>query len=148
MRSASALVAGLMLLATAPGCDEKLRDLTGPTPALQPTLSSIQRDIFNNADAAGRPACTSCHNTRFARFNGNLDLSEGNAFANLVGVPSRDKPGAIRVIPGDPANSYLVQKVEGAPGIVGDRMPKTGPFLTSGQILVIRRWIELGARND
>jgi hypothetical protein len=53
------------------------------------------------------------------------------------------------VIPGDPDNSYLVHKVEGAPGIVGQRMPRTaGPFLTPGQILILRRWIALGARND
>ena len=33
--------------------------------------------------------------------------------------------------------------------IVGGRMPRgTGPFLTDGQMLVIRRWIELGAKND
>jgi hypothetical protein len=53
------------------------------------------------------------------------------------------------VIPGDPDNSYLVQKLEGTQGIIGQRMPRTGgPYLTSGQMLVIRRWIQLGARND
>ncbi len=62
---------------------------------------------------------------------------------------SRGKVGAIRVIPGDPENSYLIHKLEGRPGIVGVRMPLIGPpYLTDGQILVIKRWIELGARND
>ena len=57
--------------------------------------------------------------------------------------------GAIRVVPGDPENSYLIHKLEGRPGIVGVRMPQIGPpYLTDGQILVIKRWIELGARND
>jgi hypothetical protein len=29
------------------------------------------------------------------------------------------------------------------------RMPQIGPpYLTDGQILVIKRWIELGAHND
>ena len=51
--------------------------------------------------------------------------------------------------PGDPENSYLIHKLEGRPGIVGVRMPRgTGPFLTAGQITIIRRWIELGAHND
>jgi len=28
-------------------------------------------------------------------------------------------------------------------------MPRgTGPFLTAGQMQIIRRWIELGAKND
>ena len=130
------------------GCDERLSDLTGPTPDLTPTFSSIQRDIFEAADSSGRPACTSCHNTRLARFNGGLDLSHDLAYANLVNVVSRDKRDAVRVIPGDSDNSYLVHKVEGRAGIVGDRMPRSGPFLGSGQILVLRRWIDLGARND
>ena len=66
-----------------------------------------------------------------------------------MNVPSRNKPGAMRVIPGDPENSYLIQKIEGAPGIVGERMPRTGgPYLTANQITIIRRWIELGAPNN
>ena len=32
------------------GCDEKLSDVAGPTPDLEPTLSSIQREIFNTTD--------------------------------------------------------------------------------------------------
>jgi len=31
---------------------------------------------------------------------------------------------------------------------VGDRMPRLGPYLSDGQIRIIRRWIELGAKND
>jgi len=55
----------------------------------------------------------------------------------------------LRVAPGDPENSYMIHKLDGRPGIVGQRMPRgTGPFLSDGQILVIRRWIELGANND
>jgi len=38
------LVAVAIALAGA-GCDEKLSEVTGPTPSLQPTLSSIQREI-------------------------------------------------------------------------------------------------------
>ena len=43
-----------------------------------------------------------------------------------MNVASRLKAGAIRVIPGDPENSYLMHKVEGRSGIVGLRMPFTG----------------------
>jgi hypothetical protein len=78
-----------------------------------------------------------------------VNLRSTASYANLVGVASRAKAGSIRVIPGDPENSYLVHKLEGRQGIVGERMPRTaGPFLTPGQMLVIKRWIELGARND
>jgi hypothetical protein len=66
-----------------------------------------------------------------------------------VNVASRGKPGAIRVIPNDPDNSYLVHKLEGAPDIAGSRMPRNSSvFLTDGQMLVIRRWIQLGAQNN
>jgi hypothetical protein len=130
------------------GCDESLPDITGPTPNLVPTFSSIQNEIFNNSDSSGRAACTQCHNAVGQLFNG-LNLAPAVAYANLVGVASRGKPGAIRVIAGDPENSYLIHKLEGRPGIAGLRMPFIGPpFLTDGQILVIKRWIELGARDD
>jgi hypothetical protein len=131
------------------GCDESLRDFAGPTPNLEPTFSSIQRDIFNARDAAGRAACTECHNVQGAILANNLNLTGPTAYAALVNAPSTGKPSAIRVVPGDPDASYLVQKIEGAPGIVGERMPRTGgPFLTPGQIAIIRRWIELGAANN
>ena len=51
-------------------------------------------------------------------------------------------------IPGDPENSYLIHKLEGRSTIAGVRMPLNGPYLEAGQILVIRRWIEIGAPNN
>jgi hypothetical protein len=138
----------VILTSLATACDEKLSDFAGPTPNLTPTFSSIQRDIFNAPDSSGRRACTSCHNAPGARFNGNLNLSDSTSYAALVSAASSGKRGAIRVVPGDPDASYLIQKIEGAAGIVGDRMPQSGPFLTAGQIAIIRRWIELGAQNN
>jgi hypothetical protein len=144
-------MAGAALLAVSIGsaaCDESLPSVTGPTPDLVPTFTSIQNEIFSNGDSSGRVACTQCHNAIGRLFNG-LDLSPQVSYANLVGVSSRGKVGAVRVIAGDPENSYLIHKLEGRPGIVGVRMPLVGPpYLTDGQVLVIKRWIELGARND
>lgn len=141
------LVAAIIVSSVA-GCDEKLRDFAGPTPNLEPTFVSIQRDIFNAQDSTGRPACTSCHNALLFRTNGNLNLSNSTSYASLVNVASNDKRGAIRVVPGDPDGSYLIQKLEGAPGIVGVRMPNGGPYLTANQIEIVRRWIQLGASNN
>jgi len=147
-RSTAAL---LLFTAIAAGvaCDEKLSDLTGPTPDLEPTFASIQGQILNATDAAGRQACITCHTDQGRTPAAGLNLREGASYAALVGPNSRNKPGATLVVPGDPDNSYLIQKLEGAPGIVGERMPRTGgPYLTSGQMLVLRRWIQQGARND
>ena len=84
-----------------------------------------------------------------ALFNG-LDLSPAVAYANLVDVAQpRQARRCCAWSPGDPENSYLIHKLEGRPGIVGERMPRgRARILTDGQMLVIRRWIELGARND
>ena len=131
-------------------CDEKLSSITGPTPDLAPTFTSIQQNIFTAADSSGRGACNSCHTAAGGRVPpAGIDLGSANAHAQLVNVASNAKAGAIRVIPGDPENSYLIHKLEGRAGIVGQRMPRgTGPFLTDGQMRVIKRWIELGALNN
>jgi len=138
---ASAVVCG--------ACDEKLSDLAGPSPNLEPTFSSIQREIFETTDASGRAACTQCHSDVGRNPSGGLNLRHDVAYANLVGVPSRGKAGSVRVIAGDVEHSYIVDKLLGTTGIVGERMPRTGgPYLTEGQITIIKRWIETGAKND
>ena len=131
------------------GCDEKLSDLTGPTPNLEPTFSSIQHEIFDNSDSSGRSACIQCHTNVGRNPSGGLNLTSSTSYAALVGTASLLKPGATRVVAGDPDNSYLIQKLQGSADIVGRRMPFTGPpYLTDGQIRVIKRWIEIGAPNN
>ena len=76
-----------------------------------------------------------------------LNFSAGvDSYALLVNVPSRQRPDLMLVAPGDPERSYIIHKLEGRPGIVGLQMPRNGPpYLTAGQIQVIKRWIEIGA---
>lgn len=136
------------ICATATGCDEPLSRVAGPTPNLEPTFSSIQRDIFEAADSSGRPNCTKCHNAVGQTFTAGLNLDHAVAYSSLVNVASTRKAGATRVIPGDPENSYIIHKVEGRPGIVGGRMPFSGPYLSDGQILILKRWIANGAPNN
>jgi len=139
----------LSLALTSVACDERLSDIAGPTPNLQPTLASIQREIFNASDSSGRLACTQCHTNVGRTPSSGLLLVDGQSFQSLVGQASRGKAGAVLVVPGDPDNSYLIQKLEGSSTIAGARMPRNaGPFLTAGQISIIRRWIQLGAKND
>lgn len=148
-RNAALGAFALLLGLTGTACDEKLRDLTGPTPDLHVSFGSIQSQIFQTTDSAGRTACTNCHTNVGRNPASGLNLLADFAYNALVNVPSRQKAGAVLVIPGDPDGSYLVQKLEGAPGIVGLRMPRNGPpHLTSGQMLVIRRWIQNGAQSN
>lgn len=133
------------------GCDESLQPIAGPSPNLTPTFSSIQRDIFESSDEAGRAACVTCHRPGgIGFFAVGLDLtSSASSYNGLVGVSSRQRPGVLRVAPGDPENSYLIHKLDGRQGIGGRPMPLNGPpYLTAGQIRIIKRWIETGAPNN
>ncbi len=132
-------VAAAMMVA---GCS-KSSSPTTPTPASTVTFSQqIQAQILN-------PACVSCHTDEGRTPAGGLNLKSGSAHASLVGVPSSAKPGAVRVITGNPSGSYLVQKLEGAADIVGLRMPRNGPpYLTDAQVALIRQWIQNGAPNN
>jgi hypothetical protein len=148
MNMRKAIVVMSLTLAVA-GCDESLSTVAGPTPDLTPTFSSIQRDIFEAADSSGRPSCSSCHNPNGGAFRQvGLDLSTSGSYDSLVGVASRQKTTLLRVVAGDPDNSYLLHKLEGRTDVIGARMPLRGPYLSDGQIAIIRRWIQLGARRD
>lgn len=148
MRRPGHIFFAIALAVGAAACDEKLSTIAGPTPDLEPTFASIQTNIFELTDSAGRNACVSCHNATGARFNG-LNLLHDVAYDQIVNVASQQKPTLKRVDPGNPDNSYLLHKVEGRSGITGGRMPFNGPpYLTSGQIVILRRWIELGAPRN
>lgn len=77
-----------------------------------------------------------------------LDLSSGKAYAELVNVASSECSGRTRVVPGDVANSYLINKITGVnmcPNTT--KMPKTGS-LSSTQIDTIAAWVCNGAPNN
>jgi hypothetical protein len=114
-----------------------------PSPAapLQPTFSSIRTQIFQNW-------CAACHSGLGRPPDGDVRLDANAPYDGLVNVPSVGKPGAVRVIPGDPNGSYLIHKLEGRSDINGSRMPAGGPFLPQGDIDVIRAWIAQGAPNN
>ena len=89
--------------------------------------------------------CTGCH--AGAGASAGMDLSLGASYSHLVGVASTEKPALVRVAAGNPQDSYLVMKVEGAPGIGGSRMPPGGALLPA-DIDRIRTWITQGAVDN
>jgi hypothetical protein len=103
--------------------------------ALTADFASIQAHVFT-------PICTACHAGGGAPQGLRLDAT--NSYTLLVGVPSTEVPAVLRVKPGDPDNSYLIQKLEGH-AAVGARMPFGGPYLDPATIGVIRQWITDGA---
>jgi hypothetical protein len=108
-------------------------------PALAPTLSSLQANVFT-------PICTQCH-TGSAAPHG-LALDAGVARGNLVDVPSVERGPLMRVRPGEPDSSYIVWKIEGRTTISGGRMPLGLQPLSPDVIAAIRTWIQNGAPNN
>ena len=89
-----------------------------------------------------------CHDAE-QREGGMWDLTdEESAWDALVGTPSNDVPGVLRVDPGDPDASYMFLKVTDRQfevGGAGDRMPPTGFALPEDDVELIREWIAEGA---
>jgi hypothetical protein len=112
---------------------------SGSLPPLSADFDSIQANIFT-------PICSVCHVGGAAPEGLRLDASD--SFNLLVGVPSTEVPALLRVKPGDPDNSYIIQKLEGH-AAVGAQMPfgcpSTQPCLTASTIAFIAQWITNGA---
>ena len=104
--------------------------------ALSADFQSIQDNVFT-------PICSRCHVG--ANAPQGLQLDQGHSYALLVGVPSAEVPSVLRVKPGDPTDSYLIQKLQNSSGIVGQQMPFGGPYLPQATIDVIKQWITGGA---
>jgi methionine-rich copper-binding protein CopC len=107
-----------------------------PGPAPNGDFQLIQDTIFG-------PICSGCHQGTNAPLG--LRLDAGNSYALLVNVPSAEVPGLMRINPGNPDMSYLVQKIQGN-AAVGARMPANGPpYLSQTQIDLVRGWVAAGA---
>jgi hypothetical protein len=75
---------------------------------------------------------------------GGMGLSPGREFGSMIDVVSYENPPMLRVLPGDPENSYVYLKVACEGGIVGDCMPN---YATHSATLakLFHDWIEAGA---
>jgi hypothetical protein len=128
----SLLVAGL--LAAGVGCGAS--DAPEPIP---PRLSAIETEIF-----AHNCTLSSCHGASAPQEGMSL---VSPTHARLSGVPSTEVPDMMRVAPGDPDGSYLLQKITSATPRDGVRMPPDQP-LPAHKIEAIRLWIAAGAQDD
>jgi hypothetical protein len=182
------VLVGFVLVTSWPGClakvndppDHPVEELDQRTVAVTPgpTLEYV-RSIFAKS-------CTNCHAGAFASEGltltpcggtmtsdtmtadtmgqGTMTADAGSASAHcdltdLVNVSSTEIPGRLRVKPGDPDNSYLVDKLRdqmcslttcGAgcpPGTFCQaRMPYGGPYLSDSDINFVAEWVRsLGA---
>ena len=119
-----------------------------PAPQNPPPPPPANTSLFQQVqDTVLTPNCTGCHAGPTP--SAGLLLTAGNSYARLVNMPSGQvpAPGAILVIPGDPQNSYLVQKIEGR-AAVGGRMPLGRAPLPQASIDLVRAWIAAGAQMN
>jgi len=135
-------IAALALAACGAGSGEGLDQngqplASGGAVPLQPTFASIQDNVFSV-----HCAIPGCHGGGSVQFG--LRLDKGFSYGNLVNVASPRDANLIRVIPGNPDGSFIIQKLEGTQTL-GDRMPDFGPYLPQSTIDVIRQWIAAGA---
>lgn len=139
------LAAPLALLVTTAACENNDAVL-GVAPGIVPGAAvSLSRDIQPIFTA--NCATSLCHVTN-SPLGAPMSLEAGKTFDENVGRPTLEIPSLKRIEPGSSSLSYLVLKIEGDPKIIGDPMPPGGPALDATVILLIRQWIDEGARNN
>ncbi|MBN1771925.1 MAG: hypothetical protein JXB32_11720 [Deltaproteobacteria bacterium] len=102
------------------------------------------RDPSFDADVAPllETRCGSCHGG--IRPSAGLALWPAERLADAATRGSTEWVGWRVLAVGSPERSYLLYKVTGSPGLVGERMPPGGA-LTRDQAAALERWIALGA---
>jgi hypothetical protein len=102
-----------------------------------PTFTQVQEVFTQNCAFSG------CHGD--VNTQEGMNLTAGQAFANIVNVPS-NQSGLDRIEPDRPDDSYLIRKIEGTGA--GQRMPAGAPALPPATIQLIRDWTAAGAPNN
>ena len=105
-----------------------------------PSLKFVQEVVFT-------PSCAKvqCHGQAYAS---ELSLRPGKAWESLVNAPSKAAPDRIRVVPGSPETSVLIEKISSSDPSFGERMPKEGATLSDAEIELVINWVAAGALDD
>lgn len=100
-------------------------------------FSDIQTKLFNVSCAL-----SGCHSG--SNPSGNLNLTSGSSYNQLVNVNSRENPSIKRVLPSSSSQSLLIRKLEGNGTTI---MPPSGK-LSQKIIDSVKVWIDKGALNN
>jgi hypothetical protein len=121
-------------------------------PGLQPSYASIDRDLFQVSCGIAGNQAFNCHSTAGAASSSFLDLS-GDPYPRLVGRtavnPLGDLKNLVLVKPGDPAGSFLIQKLRLTSAFdphLGSGMPANAPgSICASSVDAVAQWIQSGA---
>jgi hypothetical protein len=135
MRRFASLICGLCSIVLLGGCpgalsnpDDFVDGGTGPEPR-------SAQDVFDDSCAT-----VGCHDD--VTLAGELDLLSPGVESRVVDVASKaiGCETDILVVAGDPDNSYMMDKINGAFGICGSQMPLLDT-LPPDDVEIIRQWI-------
>ena len=167
--AALGIVASFSLLAcgskddpAAPACANKF-DYSSYSTTAAPTIADIDGILQTSCALPTCHGATATATNKEAPFLGNIGKASDAATQmkikmGLVGVASGDSDLKY-VVANDPANSWLMRKIEGThtaacgntckgdtkAGPCGESMPNGGELLASGDIEKVRAWIKSGA---
>jgi len=110
---------------------------------MEPTFTGVTTHVFI-------PYCASCHTTEDVDEKGELDFETEEVYVQLIDVQAVEAPAQIRVIPGDPDNSFLIHKLENTQGFFeGDVMPPPPSSTLDPELIqLVRDWIADGAQDN
>lgn len=100
-----------------------------------------QAAVPDNVKRIIRHSCgvSGCHQGRYPAANHNFEPDK--FLSSTLDVPSGEVPGRKIIDTAEPEKSYLLSKIKGEPGIVGQRMPARREPLSADQIQTIETWI-------
>ena len=113
-------------------------DMAESAPTEAPTKALTQAagatvSFANDVQPIIESRCINCH--------GGERTEDGLSLGTYDEIMAGSKNGPV-VVPGDPANSLLVELV------ANQKMPKRGPKLTPPQVQIISDWVATGAPNN
>jgi hypothetical protein len=112
--------------------------------------AAVQSFFDNFLTNGGMAGCADCHTAPASGASGNLDLTDGDSWADIVGVTSNEDPSLTYVVPNHPEQSLLFQKINCDNPAYGARMPYMfqAGTLSPDQQALIYDWIAEGAPVD
>lgn len=111
------------------------------------TPVSYANDIAPRFTTGCGPGCHVYSNA--ASGSAGLNLAIVHSYDELVGVTAfQCRDGRVRVVPGDPGSSYLMQKMLGVDMCTGVRMPKGRQAWSAADMAMLGRWICQGAEDN
>lgn len=133
------MIARVLMLLSLVACGEAMEMPEDASAESGPLVCETEEDV-SGVVFATTCATSRCHDAEASR--GRLDLETPGFTERIRARPSvhercRDQ---VLLVPGDPANSFLMRKVLGSQGNCGDPMPNRGD-ITPAQRRCIAEWI-------